>query len=150
MTRPVTLVKNIILGLTADKCGFDNEDKPGLNFNADSYDFVNFNAYGLLDSPIHSGGKLAKTGVSIMDTPLEIFFVYPVELDDTQAMKDIKLQKGWDLAREFVLKLNATDDVVDITSFKYNDVDYLWDLNMCGCFLELTYKARDTQSNCIS
>lgn len=146
MTHPETLCETIVEAITEDSFTFSYGKRPDQNFDADELEFPHV----FLDKPIKSKDKTFQSKYREAEIAIVLFFAYKQELDATEPDKFANIkQKAWNAAREFVLRLQANEEVREIVSETRTDVDNVFDINLCGCLLEVTYIIRDASSTCL-
>lgn len=150
MKHPEELCAEIVAAFTlADAWGFYYGTPPDLNFEADelTYPMV------FLEKPVRSTVINQRSGAREHQVHIALMFVYMVEIDDTEPDKFANAKvKAWQAARHFVLRLRQYDSSIvrDVLHEENEDVDHLFDINLAGCILQLTYATIDADPICLT
>jgi hypothetical protein len=149
MNRIEPLIESIAGQITADTFHFLYGKRPDQNNVLDEYDFTVKNGIIILDYPLKAQvQKPLATGAKLTLFPLYILFCYKTNIDDEDSVRDVPIQKAWDAAEEFAMRLRKAQGVQSIQLEKYEDVDGLFDLHLSGCALTINPVMWSTTSNC--
>lgn len=150
MKHPEELVAELVAaGLNSDTWGFYYGMPSDHNFEADELTYP----VCFLNKPVRATVINTASGARNLRFHIGLLFVYMVEPDDTEPAKFTAAKvKAWDAARKFILRLRAYDSalVQDVTSEELTDIDHLFDINLAGVLVEVTYVGIDADPICLT
>jgi len=146
MIHPEEICATITAALTTDSFSYYYGTKPDQNFEADEFTYP----VVFLDKPIQARIKNTITNVRESTVDMKLLFAYLAEIDATEPEKFENMKRSaWNAAREFVLRLREYADIKDVTNEFITDVDHVFDINLVGCFLEVTVVIVDANGTCL-
>lgn len=148
MRHPETFCAEVAAALTTDTFGFQYGPRPDQNFDADELTYPMI----FLDKPITAHVQNTKGTYRLLRIKLGLFFAYKASIDQTEPSKFTAIKTmAWEAAREFVLRLRKLDDDIrDVVDEQLTDVDHVFDINLAGCYAEITVDVIDAGPVCLT
>lgn len=145
MTHPEDICKTIVEAMTTDGFGFYYGSKPDQNFEADEFNYPMV----FMDSPVRSKILNRQSGVRDHQIQITLFIAYKKDLDETEPNRFENIKKiAWQAAREFILRLRRFENVKEIVSENNEDADNVFDINLSGVLVDVTFLYRDAGETC--
>lgn len=148
MKRPEAICREIVTAMGGYT--FYYGERPDQNFEADEFTYPAV----FLDVPITAKVKNNISGFREATVTVALFFANKTEMDEDASDTDVEdvIQASWNAAREFVLRVRDynSDIVKDVTEETVTDAFNVFDINLSGALLELTFVIKDNASTCIS
>lgn len=133
------------------------ENLPGYNFTFLSADKSEQNLFddivfpiAYLDFPIESNDTLHKSGSLTAEYTIKILFGMKSELDwFTDKHETDCIEPMRNAARKFITAMQLDSRIKEVKSSKRLDVKNIFDVNMSGCILTITFTVADSNSICV-